>query len=181
MTGNLTDMTWWEYVRRTAGTDVQTVIAERTGIAQATVSRWKLGRQAVDATSAVTVARAFGRSPVEALVIAGFLKPAEVDAQVTITRHEDPSDDELLALLERRLRRDRQESDEHGREPATTNPAGESPAPRIDIAHARPDRSVTYAPAPNDLDLAAMSGVPAHMPDVTTGEESQDPGSDEPV
>lgn len=32
-----------------------------------------------------------------------------------------------------------------------------------------------------DVALAAMPGTPEHMPDGTTGEESQDPGSDEPV
>lgn len=127
MAANLSGMTWWEYVRKTVGTDVQTVIAERADVAQATVSRWKLGKQAVDARGAIAFARATGRPAVEALVVAGYLKPEEARAQVTITRHEDPSDEELLGLIQRRLERDQRSSDGH--QSAPTSPPGGSPAP----------------------------------------------------
>lgn len=120
MAANLSGMTWWEYVRKTVGTDVQTVIAERADVAQATVSRWKLGKQAVDARGAIAFARATGRPAVEALVVAGYLEPGEARAQVTITRHEDPSDEELLELLRRRLESDQRSSD--GRQSAPTSP-----------------------------------------------------------
>lgn len=128
MAATIHGMTWWEYVRHIAGTEVQTAIADRTGIAQATISRWKLGRQSVDAPNAVAVARAFGRPATEALVVAGFLTEEEVDAQVTISRIEEPSNDELLDLLARRLRRDREEGEGSGQQPAATNNAGEASA-----------------------------------------------------
>lgn len=154
MAGNLTDMTWWEYVRHVAGTDVQTAIADRTGIAQATVSRWKLRRQAVDATNAVIVARAFGRPAVEALVVAGFLKPEDVDAQVTITRHEDPSDEQLLELLRRRLQRDHEVTRDD--DATATSPAGGSPA-TDDLAHRR-RQSIAERIAADEQPAAAREG-----------------------
>lgn len=118
MGANISAMTWWEYVRTAANTEVQTVIAERSGIAQATISRWKLGKQAVDARSAIDFAHAFDRPSLEALVAAGFLTADEAQAQVTITRQDEPSDDELLDLIRRRLERDREDGEGHGDQPA---------------------------------------------------------------
>lgn len=73
------------------------------------------------------------------------------------------SDVELLAEIARRFARGRDESagDEHARSAPRTK-AGPGPA--------------------RDLyGMAARRGTPANLPDTVTGEESQDPGSDEPA
>lgn len=46
---------------------------------------------------------------------------------------------------------------------------------------AQTSNAAAGAPAQDDYALAARPGVPANMPDTTTGEESQDPGNDEPA
>ena len=152
MAVRITAMTWWDYVERTAPGETQEQIARKTDVATPTVGRWKQSTPKPDSVAAF--ARAYRRPVLKAFVAAGFLTADEAGAQVVIEHAEDPSDEELLDLIARRLRRDSQES-EPGRESAPTT--------RPDVA------------------LAAMSGVPQHMPDTTTGEEPQDPGGDEPA
>jgi len=57
--------------------DSQVEIAKRSGAAQSTVSRWLTGT-VPDAESVVQLARAYGMSPVAALVAAGYLEPDEI-------------------------------------------------------------------------------------------------------
>lgn len=110
MSANLTPMTWSDYVRHTIGKDQQVDAARKAHVDQTTISRWVRGGQAGKAENVVKFARAYNRPVLEALVIAGFISEAEAKARVSITQYEDPTDDELLALLERRLRQTREEN-----------------------------------------------------------------------
>jgi transcriptional regulator with XRE-family HTH domain len=76
----MTIESWPDYVRRLAGSLNQTQVAEKTGMAQSNVGRWLRGERAVPrAESVIAFAKAFGQSPVEALVAAGYLDAEEVD------------------------------------------------------------------------------------------------------
>lgn len=97
-------MTWWEYVQRVSRGATQVQIAQRTGIEQTSVSRWKRGTGGVRPDSVAAFARAYGRPVIEAYVAAGYLD--EQDAAGHITLAADPAalrDEQLIAELERRL------------------------------------------------------------------------------
>lgn len=168
-------MTWSEYVRRITGGDAQNVIAKKAGVDQSTVSRWLRGIGKIDPANAAALARAYHRPVIEAFVAADFIGPDEVDVQVTYTVVADPTDDELLELLRKRLARDQEEGGSDG-DPAPKNPAGGSPANNVHTL-IPPDPVASLDTA----EWAARSGVPAQAPDTIAGEESQDPGDDDPV
>lgn len=105
-------MTWWDYVSRIAKGETQERIARRINVTSPSVGRWKTSAPKPENVAAF--ARAYGRPVLEAFIAAGFLSETDAAAQVTITRQQDPSDDELLDLLRRRLERDRQESGHRG-------------------------------------------------------------------
>lgn len=121
--------TWWGYVRRITHGASQKEIAQSAGVTQPTVSRWVSGEiERASADVAVKLATKYGASVGEALVAAGVLDAEHLP--VTIMRTEDPSDDELLTILARRLDRDRKDGTDDGQPdaPAMTD-AGETPAP----------------------------------------------------
>lgn len=94
--------TWPQYVRRVAGALKQEQVAELTGISQATVSAWLRGAPGVPrAETVITFARAFERSPVEALVAAGYLDATEVAAKVRTPLGEYSREELLQHLLGR--------------------------------------------------------------------------------
>jgi transcriptional regulator with XRE-family HTH domain len=96
--------TWWEYVERISGGIPQKDIARAAGIDQTMVSRWKTAKHKPKAENVVQFARGLGRSPVEALIAAGYIREDEV-AQAVETRTsvtELPSTI-LLGELARRL------------------------------------------------------------------------------
>lgn len=94
--------TWPQYVKRIAGPLKQEQIAEHSGISQATVSAWLRGAPGVPrAETVIAFARAFNRSPVEALVAAGYLQSDEAAAKAR-TPLVEYSDRELLDELRRR-------------------------------------------------------------------------------
>lgn len=68
---------WAAYVARVS-TGPQTDIAKRVGVNQATISRWRTGKEVpVVATKVAAFSRAFGRSPLEGFVAAGMLEEDE--------------------------------------------------------------------------------------------------------
>jgi transcriptional regulator with XRE-family HTH domain len=76
---------WWDYVARTAGPDAtQKDISERTGIEQSSISRWKLRKNTPNADAVVRFARAYGQSPLAALIAARYLDADEVAGVVEI-------------------------------------------------------------------------------------------------
>lgn len=105
-------MTWWDYVGRIANGATQDKIARLVDVTGPTIGRWKTSAPRPENVAAF--ARAYGRPVLEAFIAAGFLTEEDAATQVTITRQQDPSDEELLDLLRRRLERDRQESGSRG-------------------------------------------------------------------
>lgn len=69
---------WPEYLRRIARGQTQAQIAARIGIGRLSVCNWMHGKTKPKAETAIAVARSYQRSPIEALLAAGFLEPAEV-------------------------------------------------------------------------------------------------------
>lgn len=99
-------MTWSEYVRRVIGDDRQVDVFAKTGIDQGTISRWLTAdRPPVSPQAARAFARAYGRSVVEAFVVAGFLDESETEVPVpTSDRAAALSNEELAAELRKRLK-----------------------------------------------------------------------------
>ena len=97
---------WPQYLRRISGGLTQAQIAERIGIGRLSVCNWLLGKTQPKAETVISVARAFGRSPVEALVVASYLGSDEIgdpiDIQVSL---ENVLGDMLAAEVHRRLAR----------------------------------------------------------------------------
>lgn len=189
MSASLTPMTWSDYVRHTIGTDQQVDAARRTRVDQTTISRWVRGGQAGRAENVVKFARAYQRPVLEALVVAGFISESEARAQVTITKRENPSDEQLLELIAARLRRD--QGDPHAHDTATNTRAGGSPAPaqleriaRLEnelLQHRAREAAADAKAESSRYALAARHGTPDHAPDTTTGEHSQDDGGFDPA
>lgn len=93
---------WWDYVSRIAGPDAtQKDIAERTGIEQSSISRWKLRKNTPHAEAAVRFARSYGESPIAALIAARYLNPDEAGGVVEIvaTATSELSTSELVGQL----------------------------------------------------------------------------------
>jgi transcriptional regulator with XRE-family HTH domain len=97
---------WWRYVVTITGDVAQKEIARATGIDQSSISRWQRGSSTPRAEAVVALARAYGRSPVEALVAAGYLLSSEVGVVELTTLTGDltgVSVDSLLNELRRRV------------------------------------------------------------------------------
>jgi transcriptional regulator with XRE-family HTH domain len=100
------ETTWWRYVVTVTGNAAQKDIAAATGIDQSSISRWQRGTNTPRAEAAVALARAYGRSPVEALVAAGYLSSTELGVVELTTLTGDltaVSIDSLLSELRRRV------------------------------------------------------------------------------
>ena len=95
---------WAEYVQRLTPGKTQAEIAALAGIAQTGVSRWLSGQSAPRVDSVIRLARNLGRSPIEALVAAGYLTAEEAgirpDLHISIREF---ATDELLAEIRRRV------------------------------------------------------------------------------
>lgn len=92
------EATWWRYVMTLTGDAAQKDIAAATGIDQSSISRWQRGTNTPRAEAVVALARAYGSSPVEALVAAGYLANSEVGVEMS-TLTGDLSGASLDALL----------------------------------------------------------------------------------
>ncbi|MCT7657643.1 helix-turn-helix domain-containing protein [Mycobacterium deserti] len=98
--------TWWRYVVTVTGEAAQKDIAAITGIDQSSISRWQRGTNTPRAEAVVALARAYGRSPVEALVAAGYLRSDELGVVELTTLTGDltrASIDSLLSEIRRRV------------------------------------------------------------------------------
>lgn len=103
---HVTEATWWRYVMTVTGNAPQKDIAGTTGIDQSSISRWQRGTTTPRAEAVVALARAYGRSPVEALVAAGYLSSSEVGVVELTTLTGDltgASIDSLLGEIRRRV------------------------------------------------------------------------------
>jgi transcriptional regulator with XRE-family HTH domain len=102
----VTQVSWWQYVVTVTGNAAQKDIATATGIDQSSISRWQRGTNTPRAEAVVALARAYGRSPVEALVAAGYLASDELGVVELTTLTGDlrgASIDSLLSELRRRV------------------------------------------------------------------------------
>lgn len=71
---------WGAYVARvSADARTNAEVAEKTGVSEATIGRWKAGKTGPNPREAVALARAYGEHPLGALVSAGFLTLEELD------------------------------------------------------------------------------------------------------
>jgi transcriptional regulator with XRE-family HTH domain len=95
---------WWHYVATVTGIAAQKDIASATGIDQSSISRWQRGTTP-RAEAVVALARAYGRSPVEALVAAGYLSRTEVGVVELTTLTGDLSGASIDSLLNEIRRR----------------------------------------------------------------------------
>ncbi|HEV7851343.1 MAG TPA: helix-turn-helix transcriptional regulator [Mycobacterium sp.] len=101
-----TSAPWWRYVVTVTGNAAQKDIAAATGIDQSSISRWQRGANTPRAEAVVGFARVYGRSPVEALVAAGYLSSTELGVVELTTLTGDltgVSIDSLLSELRRRV------------------------------------------------------------------------------
>lgn len=165
MAASLSPVTrWWAYVRGIAGTASKTEIAEAARVSQPTVSRWASGEiERASADVAVRLATAYDASVGEALVAAGVLDEAQLP--VTIQRYDQPDDETLIALLSERLRRDREDGDGHGGQPAPIAPA----APYTDAQPAGLTEPTAFDLQEDDSARAARAGEPAPKPEQPGG------------
>jgi hypothetical protein len=98
---------WSEWVERVAGNAAQSEISRRTGIAQTSIGRWRVGGKPT-AGNIATFARAYGVKVVDALIAAGLLTEEEARVPLVVTRHLTAenlaamSTDELIAEHRRR-------------------------------------------------------------------------------
>ncbi|SBS77288.1 hypothetical protein MHPYR_400059 [uncultured Mycobacterium sp.] len=100
------DAMWWQYVVTVTGNATQKDIAATTGIDQSSISRWQRGANTPHAKAVIALARAYNRSPVEALVAAGYLSSTELGVVELTTLTGDltrASIDALLSEIRRRV------------------------------------------------------------------------------
>jgi transcriptional regulator with XRE-family HTH domain len=96
--------TWPEYLRRITGRQTQSQIAERVGVGRLSVCHWLHGKTRPKPETAMAVARVYDRSPIEALLAAGYLDPAEVRLPVdSRTSPQHLPAEEIAAEVRRRL------------------------------------------------------------------------------
>lgn len=96
--------TWPEYLRRIVGEQTQSLIAQQVGVGRLSVSNWLQGKTRPKAETVIMVARVYGRSPIEALLAAGYLSHDELDGPKDIrVSPREMSNSNLVAELLRRL------------------------------------------------------------------------------
>jgi transcriptional regulator with XRE-family HTH domain len=97
---------WVKYVRALIEGGSAAAFSERTGLATSTVSRWLSGEYEPKPRQAVQVARAYGLSPIGALVAAEFLDEDEIElpaARPRLLRLTDFTELELSMEIVRRI------------------------------------------------------------------------------
>ena len=98
--------TWPEYVRRISGGATQAQIAERIGVGRLSVCNWLHGKTRPKAETVISVARAYRRSPIEALIAASYLDRTEAGDPIEIHASLGAVDaGDLAAEVGRRLTR----------------------------------------------------------------------------
>lgn len=96
--------TWWEYVRRISRGGTQRDIAAIVGVDSSRITGWKQG-DIPRAENVVAFARAYKRSPLEALIAARYINAADVDTAVEVTASAaELHSDDLLEEVRRRMK-----------------------------------------------------------------------------
>lgn len=81
---NENDNAWSQFVKRHRNGETNTQVAKRVKVDPSTVGRWINALTMPTPTQAVAFARAYGSSPLEALLASGYLVPADIEGNVTI-------------------------------------------------------------------------------------------------
>lgn len=98
----VTTENFWEYASRVTGLKQNREIAAAIGVDSSAVSRWRTGEQPAF-RNVISLARAFNRPAVEALVAAGFLDMSDAFATTVLRQSiRDISDEELWQEVHRR-------------------------------------------------------------------------------
>lgn len=98
--------TWGEYIKKYSQGESQGVIAKKMEVDTSTVGRWLKGSegQRPRAEKAINFARHYRRSPIEALIHAGYIEADEIGQAVEIAGSmRDVSDAALMEELASRL------------------------------------------------------------------------------
>lgn len=96
--------TWPEYLRRITAGQTQEQIAHKLGIGRLSVCNWLHGKTRPKAESAIAVAHAYQRSPIEALLAASYLHPDQLHQNIDIrTSPRDLSAEDIATEVHRRL------------------------------------------------------------------------------
>lgn len=96
--------TWGDYVRRVTDQTPRKRVAEAAGVDQSGLSRWVNG-SAPSAAKVISFARGLNRSPIEALIAAGYLEPADLDGPIEVAQSPAAlTDDALVDELRSRLK-----------------------------------------------------------------------------
>lgn len=93
--------TWF---KETVQGDTIAEVALKAGIIKTTAWRQYNNALGFSAENVILIARAYHKSPVEALVEFGYIRADEMAKGKTVARLHDASDDELLQELARRLK-----------------------------------------------------------------------------
>jgi len=95
---------WSDYVARITVGVPREDVAEAAGVNVSSLSRWVNDKVTPKAEKVVEFARALGRSPIEALIAAGYLEPEEAAGVIEVVRSlNDVSNDELLHEVGKRM------------------------------------------------------------------------------
>jgi transcriptional regulator with XRE-family HTH domain len=99
---------WWEYVQNVSHRARPADIAENTGISAPTISRWnpenKGGPARPDPDNVVRFARAYERSPLEALISADYIDADDIGRPIEpLVSMKDVTDAALIDELSGRL------------------------------------------------------------------------------
>lgn len=129
---------WFEEVTNHAAVNE---VATRTGLSPATLWRQYNNDLGFTAENLIIVARTYGASPIEALVIFGFLNEEERAGDATLVSLSKASDDDLIQELARRMKDN------------TSNPKWNEP-----MVYEPTDEDRQRAKHVSDLGLAAKHG-----------------------
>lgn len=94
---------WWQWFQEQAGGGTRREMAARAMTDPSNLTRWSKGGT-IDASTAIGVSRALGRSPLEALVAAGYLTSDEALLREVPASLDRFTDEQLLVELLRRHR-----------------------------------------------------------------------------
>lgn len=138
--------TWSEYLAAIAPGDNNARIAATTGASEATVGRWVKGLVTPAPDQVTAVARAYGQSPLVALVAAGYVQESELEMVHALPRLlllSEFSDLELAQELVRRI------------EDGAAHPDLEDPADNVTGIFDRPNDGGFLDDSVDGLDTAA--------------------------
>jgi transcriptional regulator with XRE-family HTH domain len=97
-------VSWSQYVKRLTGGDARVDVGKKAGTTGQTVGRWLAGETLPQVEQAVALARAYGDSPLNALIALGYITPLEAKQRpVASSSWDDITNEDLAELVAERL------------------------------------------------------------------------------